>query len=57
VKGKPEDDFSKMIFSLDFLVLFYQEKSKAKRTLKLQYSALISRLSADGFGTFLSRKK
>jgi hypothetical protein len=24
VKDKPEDDFKEMIFSLDFLVLFYQ---------------------------------
>jgi hypothetical protein len=33
VKGKPEDDFKEMVLSLDFLLLFYQEKSKAKQSI------------------------
>ena len=49
VRGKTEDDFSKMIFSLDFWLLFYQEKSKAKQTLKLQFTDLISDLEVVTF--------
>jgi hypothetical protein len=34
VKGKPEDDFKEMVFSLDFFVTFFiKEKSKAKQTI------------------------
>jgi len=34
VKGKPEDDFKEMVFSLDFFVTFFiKEKSKKENTL------------------------
>ena len=34
VKGKPEDDFKEMVFSLDFFVTFFiKEKSKAKNNI------------------------